>query len=67
MKRRRVRERDEAAAREQAESRTEALLAQMKAQQAGALQTADEDTSEAPVEPDHAETAREGTTEAGDG
>lgn len=51
MKRREVRERDDAAARDQAEQRTEALLAKLKARELDARPRADEDAA-APVPED---------------
>jgi len=48
MKRRRVRERDEATARERAEARAEGLLAQLKAHEAAAREPV-EDKAPAPV------------------
>ena len=52
MKRREIRERDEAVAREQAERRTDALLAQLKAQEAAARQHTDEDATATVPEPE---------------
>ena len=52
MKRREVRERDEAVAREQAERRTEALLAQLKNQEAAARHHTDEEAAAATPEPE---------------
>ncbi|MEX0630451.1 MAG: hypothetical protein WEE67_08860 [Chloroflexota bacterium] len=52
MKRREVRERDEALARDQAERRTEELLAKLKARESEARSPTEED--EAPPEPEDA-------------
>jgi hypothetical protein len=52
MKRREVRERDEAAAREQAERRTEALHARLRAHEAASRHRTDEDATAAVPEPE---------------
>jgi hypothetical protein len=55
MKRRRVRERDEASAREEAERRTEKLLAQLKGQEAAARRHPKQDAPASGTEPDNPE------------
>lgn len=55
MKRRGVRERDEAIAHQQAEHRTEALLDQLKAQEAAARERPVEDAAVPLAEPDEDE------------
>jgi len=58
MKRRQLRERDEAAAREQAERRTEGLLAQLKGQEAAARRRSEEATPATVAEPENPEPAQ---------
>ena len=52
MKRREIRERDDAVARDQAEQRTEALLARLKAQEAAARLPDDDEAAAVPPEQD---------------